>query len=115
MYYPGECVTGHFCIKGGLVHQEIKRLESDLIQIDQQTKAEQVIGQVTIYTSQTIKRSDHNEIPFRFTLPQDVGPSSEHYSYRFKTRMICQHGTTRNDQDFIHIEQKEGDYYDKAL
>ncbi|MFD1738150.1 sporulation protein [Bacillus salitolerans] len=111
VFRPGEYVEGYFQIHGGLIEQEMKRLECDLVKINLYDDSEEVIDSITILTSKKVDSDESNQISFHFKLPDHIAPSSALVSYRFKTRLIFQQGVKSIDQDVIQVlhEMGEGD------
>ncbi|SEM55067.1 sporulation-control protein [Mesobacillus persicus] len=102
-YYPGETVKGDFQIKGGTIEQQLKRIECDLIRKDEILGKEEVIHTATILTSSKIQAEAVNQIPFAFTLPEEMDVSTETQLYRFTTRLFFTQGVASADQDAIKI------------
>lgn len=105
-YEPSETVRGTFHIKGGTIEQKLKRIECDLVRVDPSLELEEVIHTATILTSSTIEANAGNQIPFTFTLPKDIRPSTENRIYRFTTRLHFTQGVASVDQDAIHIVEE---------
>lgn len=103
VYRPGEIVNGYFLLKGGTIEQKIKRIESDLVQINKSLDTEKVIGSTTILTSQQIDSEEQSKTPFTFLLPESLEDTTPDVSYRFKTRLIFNEGVKSLDQDHITI------------
>ncbi len=102
-YKPGEHINGHFLLKGGTIEQQLKRIDCDLVKVDQVLEKEEVIDSTTILTSHLIKSEEANEIPFTFKLPKTLHCSDEEISYRFKTKLTFKEGVKSIDQDIIQI------------
>lgn len=99
----GDCVTGHFHIQGGTIEQQLKRIECDLVMMNEEENKEETIESTTIFTTQMIESQEENQLQFRFTLPADLEKSSSTIKYRFKTKMIFDAGVKSEDQDLIYI------------
>jgi sporulation-control protein len=106
VYRPGELVNGYFLLKGGTIEQKIKRIESDLVQINKLLDTEKVIGSTTILTSQQIDSEEQSKTPFTFLLPESLEDTTAEVSYRFKTRLIFNEGVKSLDQDHITISNQ---------
>lgn len=102
-YHPGEDVVGHFYINGGIIEQEIKRVECDLILQNINNQTEHVIKSFTVQTSKIILADEEAKIPFTFELPYTLVESTEEVSYYFKTKLIFNEGLKSNDEDVINI------------
>jgi sporulation-control protein len=102
-YEPGETVRGTFHIKGGTIEQKLKRIECDLVKVDLLLELEEVIHTATILTTSTIEPNAGNQLPFTFTLPESIGPSTDIQKYRFTTRLHFTQGVASVDQDSISI------------
>lgn len=102
-YRPGELITGYYLIKGGTIKQQIKRIDSELIKIDQSKGIEKIIDAPTILTSKLIQSDELYKISFSFELPSTIPVSSEKISYRFNTKLIFSEGVESKDQDNIYI------------
>ena len=102
-YSPGEQINGYFLINGGTVEQKIKRIDCDLVMIDQSTAIEKVIDSATILSSRLILSEELNKISFTFNLPTSVRVSTEDISYHFKTKLTFNEGVESRDQDIIQI------------
>jgi sporulation-control protein len=102
-YRRGEHIKGHFYIKGGTIEQQLKRIDCDLIMLDQSTGLKKVIDTATILSSKLINSEESNNVSFTFKLPETIPPSSEEISYRFKTRLTFNEGVESKDQDIIQV------------
>ncbi len=102
-YQPGEQVIGYFLIKGGTILQELKRIDCDLVKVDEKKGSEEIIDSATILTTKSIEAEDINKIPFTFQLPDSAQKSTGTISYRFKTRLAFKQGVESLDQDAIQI------------
>ncbi|MBA9026190.1 sporulation protein [Peribacillus huizhouensis] len=100
-YHYGESIHGNFCIKGGTIKQQIKRIECDLVRFDHVIGAETVIDTIMILSSRDIHPEEVNEIPFYFQLP--AIPSPQGMAYQFKTRLTFDKGMASKDSDRIQI------------
>ncbi|WP_409304215.1 sporulation protein [Peribacillus sp. SCS-155] len=105
MYKPGESVQGSLVIKGGIIEQQLKRIDCEFIMNDKASGKEQVIDAKTILTTRRIQAEESKEISFGFTLPDFVRESTESISYYFKTRLTFNEGIHSRDQDVIYIVQ----------
>lgn len=104
-YKPGEQINGYFLINGGTVEQKIKRIECELVMLDQSTGIEKVIDSATILSSRLILSEELNKISFTFNLPTSIRVSTEDISYNFKTKLTFDEGVESRDQDSIQIIQ----------
>ena len=102
-YSPGENINGYFLINGGIIEQKIKRIDCDLVMIDQSTGMEKVIDSVTILSSRLIPSEESKKVSFTFNLPTTVQVSTEYISYHFKTKLTFNEGIKSRDQDIIQI------------
>lgn len=102
-YKRGELINGYFHVKGGTIEQQLRRIDSDLVLIDSTTKTEKVIDTATILSTKLLRSEEANKISFTFKLPENIPVSSEHISYRFKTRLTFNEGVESKDQDIIQI------------
>lgn len=102
-YKPGEQINGYFLINGGTVEQKIKRIECELVMLDQSTGIEKVIDSATILSSRLILSEELNKISFTFNLPTSIRVSTEDISYNFKTKLTFDEGVESRDQDSIQI------------
>ncbi len=102
-YRRGEHIHGHFMIKGGTVEQQIKRIECDLVMINELDGNEEVIDSTNILSTRQIESDELNKVEFTFKLPTTIPVSSEEISYRFKTKLAFNEGIESRDQDFIKI------------
>lgn len=105
-YAWGEQVKGVFVVKGGLIEQQLKRIECDLVMSDTENQKvdEKVVDSITIYTTKYIESNAENHIPFIFRLPQSIHSDSV-VSYRFKSRLAFKEGVESLDHDVIKILQ----------
>jgi sporulation-control protein len=103
-YKWGEQVKGIFVVKGGLIEQQLKRIECDLVMSDTENQKvdEKVVDSITIYTTKFIASNVENHIPFIFRLPQSIH-SDGLESYRFKSRLAFKEGVESLDHDVIKI------------
>ncbi len=102
-YRAGEEVKGYFLIKGGTTIQQLKRIDCDLVLIDNEEKSEEIVDCITILTTNSIPADTINKIPFTFKLPNSTPASSGSLTYRFKTRLAFKEGVESFDQDAIRI------------
>ena len=103
-YVMGEQVKGVFVIKGGLIGQQLKRIECDLVMSEDvnSKRDEKVVDSMTIFTTKYIESNAENHIPFTFRIPQSLHSDSL-VSYRFKSRMAFNEGVESLDHDIIRI------------
>jgi sporulation-control protein len=101
----GEDINGHFLIHGGTIEQKIRRIDCDLVLLDDVSGEERVIDSTTILTSKKIDSEESNKMTFSFSLPEEIPPSSEAISYRFKTRLTFNEGVESRDQDQILVTE----------
>ncbi|KKI89905.1 sporulation protein [Bacillus sp. SA1-12] len=102
-YRRGELINGHFYIKGGTIEQQLKRIDCDLVMLNQTTGQEKVIDTATVLSSKLINSDESNSVSFTFKLPETIPISSEKISYRFKTRLTFNEGIESKDQDMIQV------------
>ena len=102
-YRPGDYIKGYYLIKGGTIEQQIKRIDCELIMMDQTKGDKEIIGAPTILTSKLIQSEQLYEIPFTFKLPPSLPISSEEISYFFNTKLTFSEGVESKDQDNIRI------------
>ncbi|MCF6408910.1 sporulation protein [Pseudalkalibacillus salsuginis] len=102
-YTLGEHINGYFLLKGGIIDQQLKRIDCDLVKVDSEKGKENIIDSTTILTSQLIESEESNKIPFSFKLPTSLPLSTKDISYRFKTRLTFTQGVESIDQDIIQI------------
>ncbi|PUB10464.1 sporulation protein [Paenisporosarcina sp. OV554] len=102
-YELGEQVKGVFVVKGGLIGQQLKRIECDLVMSDNENqKAGRVVDAITIYTTKYIESNAENHIPFTFRIPHSLHVDNL-VSYRFKSRLAFNEGVESLDHDVITI------------
>ncbi|USK34960.1 sporulation protein [Bacillus sp. F19] len=104
-FQPGECINGYFLIRGGVIEQQLKRIDCDLVMADLTSRTEKVIETANILTSKQIESDEQNRIDFIFRLPEDLAASTEERSYYFNTRLVFDEGVISKDQDFITIKE----------
>ncbi|MDC3417154.1 sporulation protein [Aquibacillus salsiterrae] len=101
---PGECVSGSFLLQGGWVKQKIKRLECDLVRECTGQKPEVIEPVKTLLMSQTIELNERTEIPFSYTLPKALTPTSDNVSYRLLTKLVFTDDKKSIDHDEIVVK-----------
>lgn len=106
-YKPGEHINGYFLIKGGIIEQQLKRVDCDLIMLDSENDTEVVIDSTTILTSKQIESEESNKLLFTFKLPHTIPPSTDAISYYFKTKLTFNKGVESRDLDKIKIIKGE--------
>lgn len=106
IYRPGEHVKGYFLLNGGTIEQQLKRIDCDLVKVEQ--GREYMIDSTSILTSRSIESEASNKIQFSFKLPTSLPISTEEISYRFKTRLTFTEGVESIDQDIIQVVESEG-------
>jgi sporulation-control protein len=104
-FLPGECINGYFLIRGGVIEQQLKRIDCDLVMADLSSRTEKVIETANILTSKQIESDEQNRIDFIFRLPKDLAASTEERLYYFNTRLVFDEGVISKDQDFITIKE----------
>ncbi|WP_338472784.1 sporulation protein [Niallia sp. XMNu-256] len=102
-YKPGDPVHGYFLIKGGVIKQQLKRIDCDLVVSDQTTNEEKVIDATTILTSTLIHSGEFKKIPFSFQIPANALASTQEISYHFKTKLTFNEGVVSTDHDIIQV------------
>lgn len=101
-FLPGENVTGYFSLKGGCFEQTVRRLECDLITMDQRKSKEHLEKQaVTRLMSEKIGRKQSSTLPFSFQLPDQTAHDT--LSYYFRTKLVFTDDTECVDYDPITI------------
>lgn len=105
IYKPGESVAGYFLIEGGTIDQELKRIDCDLVVLDETTGSEKIIDTEKIEIDTRIQSNEADRVPFSFQLPNDVPLSSKSLSYRFKTKLTFEKGVESWDEDMITVIQ----------
>ena len=104
-YRIGECIKGKYVIKGGTIEQKIKRIESDLVQIQNKDEDDiKLIVNNSILSSTTILSEEERVISFSCALPGNLPVSDKNTSYRFVTRLIFDNGVNSIDHDEIIIQ-----------
>lgn len=105
-YDVGEQVKGVFVVKGGLIGQQLKRIDCDLVMSEdgnQKAKAK-IVDSITIFTTKYIHSNTENHIPFTFRIPHSIHVDNL-VSYRFKSRLAFNEGVESLDHDVITILQ----------
>lgn len=102
-YKPSESINGYYLIKGGTIEQQLKRIDCELIEIDQCKEIEKRIDMPTILTSKLIQSEELYKVSFTFELPANLQASSEKISYQFHTSLIFNEGKESKDEDAIQI------------
>lgn len=101
-YELGEQLKGVFVVKGGLIGQQLKRIECDLVMSVNENQ--EVVDAITIYTTKYIEPNAENHIPFTFRIPKSLYVNNQ-VSYRFKSRLAFTEGVESLDHDAIKILQ----------
>ncbi|WP_090832250.1 MULTISPECIES: sporulation protein [unclassified Bacillus (in: firmicutes)] len=102
-YRPGEPVHGYFFIQGGTIEQQVKRIECDLVMLDQISGVETIVDSATILSGAKIESEEMNKINFSFQLPESVALTDENTSYCFHTKLHFNEGVLSRDEDVIKI------------
>ncbi|GLY11862.1 sporulation protein [Bacillus badius] len=102
-YSPGEKVTGHFLLIGGIIEQDVKRIDCHLMVLDKKNGSESILDSLTILSSRSIRPKEVEKIDFKFRLPENLEMSSSARSYQFKTKLHFDAGVANKDQDIIHV------------
>jgi sporulation-control protein len=105
-YTAGEMVAGYFLLVGGMVKQEVKRIDCDLMRLDKETGTAKAIESITILSSRSVEPKEMVEVRFNFRLPMDLEASSTKISYWFKTKLHFDEGVSTKDQDVVCITEK---------
>jgi sporulation-control protein len=107
-YVLGEQVKGVFVVKGGLIGQQLKRIDCDLVMSDDENQKAngKVVDSITIFTSKYIDPNTENHIPFIFRIPHSIHVDNL-MSYRFKSRLAFNEGVESFDHDVIKITQTQ--------
>ncbi len=106
-YTPGEQIMGYFLLKGGLIDQQLKRIDCDLVKVE--NGKEYMLDSTSILTSRSLESEESNKIPFSFILPTSLPVSTEDTSYRFKTKLTFTEGVESIDQDIIRVVESESE------
>ncbi len=102
-FRPGDVIKGEYELKGGRVEQKLKRIETDLLQYDENVNRSSVLHQNTILSSSTMKVNEQRTIHFSCRLSDAFPPSSESVSYKFVTRLVFDDGVNSVDHDEFQI------------
>jgi len=102
-FHPGEVIKGEYELTGGRVEQKLKRIETDLLQYDQNSDRSSVLHHNTILSSSTMKANEQRTIHFSCRLSDSFPPSSEDVSYKFVTRLVFDDGVNSVDHDEFRI------------
>jgi sporulation-control protein len=102
-FQPGECINGYFLIKGGVIEQQLKRIDCDLVLADKTSEEDKIIETTNILTSKRIESEEQNRIDFTFRLPSDLMVSTDERTYHFNTRLVFDEGVISKDLDVIRI------------
>ena len=103
-YVVGEQVKGVFVVKGGLIGQQLKRIDCDLVMSDDENQKTngKIVDSVTIFTTKYIHSNTENHIPFTFRIPHSIDVDNL-MSYRFKSSLSFNEGVESLDHDVITI------------
>jgi len=102
-YKPNEQVKGTFFIKGGTIEQQLKRIDCDLVMVDEKEEREEIIDFTSILLTENIHPESEKTIPFSFQLPESAQETMSTRTYRFKTRLVFAEGVESVDMDAIRI------------
>ncbi|MBS4223133.1 sporulation protein [Lederbergia citrea] len=102
-YVVGEHINGYFLIKGGMIDQQLRRIDCELMMSDQLKGIEKIIDTRMIFTSKRIQSEELYKISFTLKLPTTIPVSTEEISYCFKTKLTFDEGVESIDQDIIRI------------
>ncbi|MGB5946355.1 sporulation protein [Paenisporosarcina sp.] len=107
-YVVGEQVKGVFVVKGGLIGQQLKRIDCDLVMSDDENQKAKgkIVDSITIFTTKYIHSNTENHIPFTFRIPNSLYVGNL-MSYRFKSSLAFNEGVESLDHDVITILQTE--------
>ena len=105
-YVVGEQVKGVFVVKGGLIGQQLKRIDCDLVMFDDENQKAKgkTVDSITIFTTKYIHSNTENHIPFTFRIPYTIEVGNL-MSYRFKSSLAFNEGVESLDHDVITILQ----------
>ncbi|MBS4208439.1 sporulation protein [Bacillus sp. FJAT-50079] len=102
-YKAGEHINGSFIIKGGIIEQNAKRIDCDLIMTERTTGEEKIIDTTTILTSKLIHSEEVYKVSYIRKIPAATVPSSKDVTYHFRTKLIFKEGVASKDRDMIDI------------
>ncbi|WRP04610.1 sporulation protein [Rossellomorea aquimaris] len=102
-FRPGDVIKGEYELTGGRVEQKLKRIETDLLQYDQNSDRSSVLHHNTILSSSTMKANEQRTIHFSCRLSDSFPPSSDNVSYKFVTRLVFDDGVNSVDHDEFQI------------
>jgi sporulation-control protein len=102
-FCPGDVIKGEYELTGGRVEQKLKRIETDLLQYDQNSDRSSVLHHNTILSSSTMKANEQRTIHFSCRLSDSFPPSSDNVSYKFVTRLVFDDGVNSVDHDEFQI------------
>ncbi|MCA1062666.1 sporulation protein (plasmid) [Cytobacillus spongiae] len=100
----GELLHGYFFLEGGIIEQKLKRVECDLVMLDNNGKKEKIIDSTTVLKSDSIKAEERNKLAFTYRIPETLPYSNENgVRYLFKTKLTFDQGVESYDEDYISI------------
>ncbi|MBD1383628.1 sporulation protein [Metabacillus arenae] len=102
-YRRSDIIEGVYKIQGGTIEQKLKRIESELVQTQENNEEGNVILTNLILTSDTVFADHEKVVTFSCKLPGDIPLSNEEISYKFVTRLVFDDGVDSLDHDKIEI------------
>ena len=72
IFTQGEEIQGHYLIKGGIVEQYIKRIESQLLRINHMNNEEKIVDSSTIVVEKQIKTDMEETLNFISSISPDL-------------------------------------------
>ncbi|WP_341356392.1 sporulation protein [Rossellomorea sp. y25] len=105
-FKQGELLHGYFFLEGGVIEQKLRRVECDLVMLDNNGKEEKIIDSTTVLKSDIIQAEECNKLSFTYRIPETLPYSVENgVRYLFKTKLTFDQGVESLDEDYITIDQ----------
>lgn len=98
-----EEIVGYFLIKGGIIEQQIKQIDCDLIRIDHTDNSETILHSTNMAVAKRIDQNKIEKLSFTFKLAPDIPVSTPKNSYCFRTKLTFDAGVVSTDLDYIKL------------
>ncbi|MEL3971466.1 sporulation protein [Rossellomorea oryzaecorticis] len=101
-FQPGELLNGYFILEGGIVKQNLRRIDCDLVMVDKNS-TEKIIDSTTIYKTEELEPDETNKLNFVYRIPKTLQANGKGIRYLFKTKLTFDKGVESLDEDWITV------------
>lgn len=89
----GSEINGHLEIKGGLIKNNLKRYEIDLVEVDSRNEKEALLNNCSVYCKKECIPKQKEMVPFIINIPENVQKADIH-NYFLIVRVVLENSYT---------------------